>query len=240
MTESEIEVVSQNSDTKVYGFNIFALLGQLAIVAFIGLLVFVAIDFFEDEQSAYHPLFMLLLLTIFYGIYIEANDIYEIISTKVVLFADHFIFKSGKKNIQMKYVEIESIRMSRGSPKVKDIYGNRISLSRSLISNVWELTDTLMAKAVNASLPEDIIGLRSVEEGTVVLYCKNCQKEFYVKELTVHCPNCGKRQAFRFDIKLDFQIVKNKKLNDILMYVIWTTVGVCLLALYIVIRLKLV
>ena len=91
-----------------------------------------------------------------------------------------------------------------------------------------------MSRAVNASLPEDIKGHG---KSNYIFYCEKCKKEYYVESLTASCPKCGKKHL-QLDISLDFQIVKNKKINEFIMYVLGVVFAICLISLLLFVTYK--
>ena len=194
-----------------------------------GVLLFVAYDIYIQELLDMNWLFYLMLFALVYMTYAQTKEIFDIISTKFILYDDHFEFKSRKNNVQMKYDQIASIKMKMGSARIKDIYGNRIPLDDLCVRNIKELTSSIMDKAVNAEKPEDV---SNIGTSKYLFYCTSCQKEYYIKGPTGVCPKCSKKYL-QLDYNLSFQLVKNEKLNEKLMFVFWTIIAICIVLLII-------
>lgn len=212
---------------KVYGFNFIELLKSIILIPFVTF-IFYSYFYLASDGRAIIDKFVLVIIAT--SLIVTIKQVYNIISTNIVLYDDHLLYKSSKQIIQMKYGHISSIKLNVDIVRIKDIYGNTLHLPFRQVRNAQQAIDIIIDEAVNAKVEKDE---NSNERSKYIIICRKCRKEFYLKTPTGKCPVCGtKHLQLNFD--MNFRLVKNEKHNERILLAFWTAVviGVLLFIYY--------
>lgn len=150
------------------------------------------------------------------------------ISSKEVHFHTLAISETDGIDIRIKIIDIESVDVNQGpvgkalgfgtihvkspGPEIVMSHVFRPFDKKDLILHLHQ-TQIMNGETSHTAFPQIVNGHN---KSSYIIYCKSCRKEYYVNRPAADCPKCGARNPLR----LDFQIVKNQKLNEFIMYVI--------------------
>ena len=216
------------SAPKVYGYNFITALQILLVIPAIGLLGYLFYDIITSETFKFNFYFLFVFAYGFYVVYKIIPNSIALFTTKLTLFDDHFTYSEKKKTTLIRYEQIKIVKLRFPEPEIEDVYGNKVVITRNYVNKATDAIDFIISKAVNAELPHQIGNVGKSKNQRNVMYCNHCRKEFYFDLSGEDCPGCGKRGLLR----IDFKIVKNKRLNEALVTAFYVVIVIICFVLF--------
>lgn len=213
---------------KAYGYNFVTALQVLLVIPALGFVGYLIYDIVTSESFTFNFYIAFVFILAAYVIYKIIPNSIALFTTKLVLLDDHFTYSENKQTMQIKYENIKIIKLRMSDPEIEDVYGNKVVIIRDHVRKATEAIDFIISKAVNAELPHQIGDVGKSKNQRNVMYCNHCRKEFYFDLSGEDCPGCGKRGLLR----IDFKIVKNKRLNEALVTAFYVVIVIICFVLF--------